>query len=1132
MNKSKFLKKSLAMLLALMLVLAMIPLSASAATTDYIEDLYVNGERAAAVGDDLSVTVKSTTVGISAAALNGATLYYVDAAGNDQPVLASTIDLKQYDAVAENKYELTIKAKAKVDPATDDYEDVAEYQLTITIEEPGEDNDDSSLRGLAKDDPTWDNMTNYVVDTKNEEILVTLKFGYNEPTPLEAADFAATAADEGAKVYVSGKTVTVVSAQGSTSKYEVKFENEPAFESFTIPGQTGETEFEYSGSTSTGNKINISVPYGYDLSKVVPTFELVDGLDYLWVYGNSEHPLISGEREINLGGSYPTGTATLSLFRDDGTEVTIALTISAVPENPEGLLNSLRVYVGDGIGGWTTSNTTDTTTGTTHVEMPNGVVIPNNTFNVELNASAKADIVVIDANKNEHTATADADGKATVNGIYVNEGRSFTVRVTSEDGKSSYDYNIVLNPAPTKSAAELKNIVLKDTSTGDTYEAVWNGKDGTITVPYSWIHSGNTAGVKVYMTASTGASIYVDGSMWSYNGSDFNNLAYVNAWLPDVGTTEKVTYKVFANDGVTSDTYTLKIVTEPAKTERVINDLQFVGVNQEYKINENNTYDTEIGTAKDADGNTVNTIKITVPNSWTNGPAYLYTLDMSEGAQLYQYTGTAWAAQSPVDQGVMTYTPSANNMAAYLDAVENGVLNKNKAVEVRVLSEKNAINNVAGAMADPDEYTPYFIYVVKAPAETGCSIESIESTLDKNVTASLSGNTITINVPASYLAAGGVYSTTKERFSLNIETSKLAEIYADYTADPENYSNRIYSDEGLGKPAIANTSEFAVYSGNKQLYLIGPKGDGSDNIQLTGTPDDKIYVRAEDKKHSQAYTVKLVINKAETGADITALSVNGTAATIAGNKITARLPLGSKLYPVSLDIEASKMAKVEISYDGGKTYSDYDSDDVFDVNKSVTIKVTSEDTKTTKTYTLNAVVSDSFNDVPTSEWYYDEVMTAANAGWINGTKPGYFEPNGTMTRGDFAVIIARILGCDTEATVESKFPDCNETDYFNAAVTFCKLRGIIDGDDKGYFNPYDAITREEMAKILCNALELDELETSANPFDDDAEIAQWAKGYVNAVQAEGIMEGSNGSFNPRDNATRAEGAAVLVRAFA
>ena len=42
MKKSKFLKKSLAMLLALMLVVAMIPLSASAAELG-LESIYVNG---------------------------------------------------------------------------------------------------------------------------------------------------------------------------------------------------------------------------------------------------------------------------------------------------------------------------------------------------------------------------------------------------------------------------------------------------------------------------------------------------------------------------------------------------------------------------------------------------------------------------------------------------------------------------------------------------------------------------------------------------------------------------------------------------------------------------------------------------------------------------------------------------------------------------------------------------------------------------------------------------------------------------------------------------------------------------------------------------------------------------------
>ena len=67
MNKSKFLKKSLAMLLALMLVLAMIPLSASAAEGEsvYFKDLYVDGQRAAVNGDQLSSDVVETTEVIS-----------------------------------------------------------------------------------------------------------------------------------------------------------------------------------------------------------------------------------------------------------------------------------------------------------------------------------------------------------------------------------------------------------------------------------------------------------------------------------------------------------------------------------------------------------------------------------------------------------------------------------------------------------------------------------------------------------------------------------------------------------------------------------------------------------------------------------------------------------------------------------------------------------------------------------------------------------------------------------------------------------------------------------------------------------------------------------------------------------
>ena len=57
MKKSKFLKKSLAMLLALMLVVAMIPLSASAASIN-LDYIYVN--KVKIDGDSLSVGVYTT----------------------------------------------------------------------------------------------------------------------------------------------------------------------------------------------------------------------------------------------------------------------------------------------------------------------------------------------------------------------------------------------------------------------------------------------------------------------------------------------------------------------------------------------------------------------------------------------------------------------------------------------------------------------------------------------------------------------------------------------------------------------------------------------------------------------------------------------------------------------------------------------------------------------------------------------------------------------------------------------------------------------------------------------------------------------------------------------------------------
>ena len=1185
MNKSKFLKKSLAMLLALMLVFAMIPLSASAAQTDYINYLYVNGQNAAVDGDGYSVTVGTEKVTLKASLSDNVRLLYVDNQGEKKTVEAngSYIDLADgYTTGTADEYALTIIAMVKENPDVSDEETEYRYPVTVKVSTAA-DSTNTALQGLADGNKTWPNMLDWSVDNTAKKVNVLLKFGAVNPTKdatvepiLDATDFATV--DLEAEVTVVDDThITVTAENDSSATYELVFTHEAAFDSFTIPKHMGDTVFTY-GSDNV-NYIDIDVPYGYSSTGIIPTFQLADilaGKDLVAgkngsVVYTSEVSAIDTARDNSMDGSdsyaYYFAIGTKDYNGKDYTYIT--LRVHYVSLNPAGDL--LTVKVTDKNGKF--SNTTEVTApGVVDIEMPVDGQKSGDGFTATVTVSKDA-AVTASAGTVGSTRTPVADNPlaetVTINSIDLGEGNSFSINVKSEDGKVTNVYNINLNKAAT-AEAKLTSVTFKDKGDNNKlYRAEIDNTSAdkgtvTLTVPYSWKDTSTLSDVLVYMTASTGAKITHSqtNNPWEETHNGVSTLDKQiggggGNWFPypgaanEANATSQVVVTNVANGVKVERTYTVKIKTETAQGGRTIESLNFSSEEKEKNITADNTFSAELGTAVWDDGSTtgvtVNTIEVTVPYSWedivTNKTVYLYQLAMSAGAKLYDHANSMWIAGNEryaVDaEGNLSY---GLNIDGKFDAVTNGELDKAKAIPVRVLSEANGtqITELGGdevtSALNKGPYTEYWIYFVKAPAETGAELLTIES-VDENVTVTLKDRVITVNVPNSY-PTNPVYTTNPETFALKFTTSKQAKVYETYTQATNDIGNQLVSEKSL----------FGVYSGNNELYVVKNDGtNGIENIKLTGddikeTGDAEakvgaIYVRSEDGNTTNAYTVKLVINKVETGADVTGLSVNGTAATIARDQINVRLPLGTKLYPVTLDIEASKMAAVYVSptnVTDPASYDDtylYDPEARYDVNRSVKITVVAEDGKTSKIYTLNAIVESSFKDVTTDKWYYDEVMTAANAGWINGDEPGYYNPEGTMTRGAFITIIARILGCDTEATVESLYPDCNETDWFNAAVTFCSNRGIIGGDN-GFFKPNAAITREEMAKILCNALELDELETSADPFEDDAEIAQWAKGYVNAVQAEGIMEGSNGSFNPRDNATRAEGAAVLVRAFA
>ena len=813
MNKSKFLKKSLAMLLALMLVLAMIPLSASAAAEDHIDVLLVNGKQVARNGDNLSVTVGTTTVSLDAVVKDGVDLYYVDSDKKQQLIDLEngTGDIELTDGYAtdvENQYAMNIIAKVKENAATDDEETEYTYPLTITVDVAAA-STANTLDSLADGNPVWVDMVDYTIDNVTRNVTVTLGFGKDEPARLTPDAFEPV---EGASVSVTdNKNITVTSANGDTAKYTIKYVNEPGFLTFTVPDQVGETEIITKGKKD--NKVNIDVSYDYTLTDVIPTFTTSDQILKVTVSGQPA-PVVSDKTELDF-----TTPVYLVLWYGTGASDfgTVAVTLTKPSQNPEGVLNDITVATGSTAA--ESSAKTEITGSTTFVEMPASTDIAGDTYNVTVNFSKGATVTLTDAEgEKQFQDTANA-GTYIFSGVKViGEGHSFVIKVVSEDTKTTNTYTIQLGK-PDAPAAELVNFVLKDLDTNKEYKAVWNGTTGTITMPYAYRADDALNNVALYFKASAGATVYFGkytpaGAGTNYEMTEGQGETYAtwSSRLPVIDT--PVTYTVVGSDGTTTETYTITLKTEPAQTGRELTAAKMVGTKNDWEITDDNTYPVEIGKGT-LNGNTVNTIEVTVPFSFPAGNNMLTSgwfteLTMSKGAVAY------WAipTQNGTINTIYDADPNYFHLNKYMDGKdENGVIDPDKNVAIYVLSEENAvlegdaIDNIANYNEANKNATLYYLVAKRAPAETGSELLSIESTVDKNVTATLDGNTITIAVPNSYVST--------DEFSLNLETSKLADTYVDNGAGKPDTSKPVVSD--LGSAETDDRTMFRVSSGELEV---------------------------------------------------------------------------------------------------------------------------------------------------------------------------------------------------------------------------------------------------------------------------------------------------------------------------
>ncbi|WP_238403214.1 S8 family serine peptidase [Paenibacillus mesophilus] len=108
----------------------------------------------------------------------------------------------------------------------------------------------------------------------------------------------------------------------------------------------------------------------------------------------------------------------------------------------------------------------------------------------------------------------------------------------------------------------------------------------------------------------------------------------------------------------------------------------------------------------------------------------------------------------------------------------------------------------------------------------------------------------------------------------------------------------------------------------------------------------------------------------------------------------------------------------------------------------------------------------AFPDVPPTHWAYEHVAKAMQAGIVQGYPDGRFNPEGSLSRVEMAVLFAKAIGLGGKLRGEIPFADIDSTYWALPILKQMKAEGWITGYDDDTFRPDLPTTRAEFAAML------------------------------------------------------------------
>jgi hypothetical protein len=170
--------------------------------------------------------------------------------------------------------------------------------------------------------------------------------------------------------------------------------------------------------------------------------------------------------------------------------------------------------------------------------------------------------------------------------------------------------------------------------------------------------------------------------------------------------------------------------------------------------------------------------------------------------------------------------------------------------------------------------------------------------------------------------------------------------------------------------------------------------------------------------------------------------------------------------------------------------------------------------------------SPAFRDISGS-FAEKAILELAQQGVISAINPVEFGPEQSITRRDFAALLAKVLGIQPFASLKPTFSDvpldAPDAGYVEALA---KL-GVWHGEGDGRLGADEPVLRQDAAVMLYRALEERSLSSSLDGrYLDGSQISPYAEAGVVYVTDRGWMRGSDGCFFPLRKLTRAEAAMI------